>query len=114
MQIFFILLVPIIFFLIAFFVKLIIEACFQEDQLYLGIELALGNLSSTITYMYSKINDSIKAYQGQANVPYSEFIQILQSLAAPLIFLVVTVFCLLGIICIHRFLPLGLILLLNV
>ena len=102
MSIFFVVIVPVIFFGVAFLVKLIIEGVFKEEQLYLGIELALGNLSSTITYIYSLIENTIEDYQGQTNISDSEVIETLKLFAFPVAFIVVIFFVLIGIVCLHR------------
>ncbi len=102
MSIFFIVFVPLIFFIIAFLVKLIIEGTFKEEQLYLGIELALGNLSLTINYIYSVIKNTIDSYSLKTNISSSEVIDILKNIIFPLAFIVVIFAILIGIVCLHR------------
>ncbi len=66
------------------------------------IELALGNLSSTITYIYSVIKNTIDSYSLKINISSSEVIDILKIIIFPLAFIVVIFVILIGIVCLHR------------
>lgn len=102
MAIFFAVIVPLIFFIITFLVKFLIEGVFNEAQLYLGIELTLGTLSSTITYIYNGINNIIKN-NNKPNISKSEVISTLhKNVYIPLVFIVATIFCLIIVILLHR------------
>ncbi len=103
MAIFFAVIVPLIFFIITFLVKFLIEGVFNEAQLYLGIELTLGTLSSTITYIYNEINNIVENYKNKTNISTSEVISTLhKNVSIPLVFIVATIFCLIIVILLHR------------
>jgi hypothetical protein len=53
---FFAIFVPLIFYAIGVLVNLLISSSFEEEHFYLGVELTLGSLASSLTYIYGLSN----------------------------------------------------------
>jgi hypothetical protein len=77
---FFAIFVPLIFYAIGVLVNLLISSSFEEEHFYLGVELTLGSLASSLTYIYGLVKENIEKYENQVNVTGSDVAEMLKNL----------------------------------